>query len=96
MSSAYEIAKAGGKHSGWYKVYRVYGQRQIVKSIRNLEKQIAYHENWIANPLSKIQNYHDLDARERIGLITGWEADIRRQRELVGILQGILKERENE
>jgi hypothetical protein len=96
MVSAYEIAKAGGKRSSWYKGYREQGERQLLKGIRKLEKQIASHENWIANPLSKIQNYNDLDSRERAGLIRGWKTDIQRQRELVDILQGILKERKNE
>lgn len=56
MGSAYEIAKTGGKHSGWYKSYREQGERQLLKGIRKLEKQIFSHENWIANLLSKIQS----------------------------------------
>lgn len=96
MVTAYEIAKSGGRNSGWYKIYREYGQRQVLKGIRALEKQIAHHENWIANPLSKVQNYNDLDPRERAGLIRGRETDIQRQREFADILQGILKERKDE
>lgn len=65
------------------------------REIRTLEKQIARHEKWIADPFSKIQNYDNLDPGERAGLIRGWKTDIQRQQELVEILQSILKERKN-
>ena len=96
IAAAYETAKAGGRHNGWDKSYRQQGERQLLKGIRKIEKQISAHENWIANPLSKAQNYNDMDPRERDGLIEGWREDIRRQREHIDILRGILEERKNE
>jgi len=95
MVTAYEIAKTGGKHSGWYDTQRELTEKQLSKGIRTLEKQIARHEKWIADPFSKIPDYDNFDQRRQTALILGWKQDIQRHRELLEILHGILKERKN-
>ena len=95
MVSAYEIAKAGGKHSGWYRRQRELSEEQLSKGIRSFENQIARHEKWITDPTSKIVDYHSYDPRRREALIKGWKQDIERHRDSIEILRGILKEREN-
>ncbi|MDN5936039.1 MAG: hypothetical protein L0H75_07655 [Nitrosospira sp.] len=95
MVAAYEIAKAGGKYSGWYKEQLKLNEKQLSKGIRSFENQIARHEKWIIDPASKMADYHAYDPRRREALIKGWKQDIERHMDSIKILRGILKEREN-
>lgn len=95
MVTAYEIAKAGGKYSGWYKDQLKLNEKNLSKGIRSFEKQIARHEKWIADPVSKIADYHSYDPRRQDALIKGWKQDVERHKDSIKILLGILKEREN-
>lgn len=90
----FEIAKNGGRHAGWYKDILQKSDRKLEQGIRSLEKQIAEHEGYIANPKSKISNWDSLDPREQQGLLNKkWPGDIARQEEQKAILKGILSER---
>ncbi len=92
MGKAYETARAGGKHEGWYRVHREVGDRQIEKSIRSFEALIREHRGWIEDPYLKLSRGTD-PARVRDLVENGWPADIERHLEFIDILRGILLER---
>ena len=93
MGKAYETARTGGKHEGWYRVYREVGDRQIEKSIRSFEALIQEHRAWIENPYLKLPQGTD-SARVRNLVDVGWPEDIQRHLEFIDILNGILRERQ--
>lgn len=89
--SAFEIAKAGGKHAGFLKNYVGRTPAEIQKGIASIEKQIAEHRSWISNPQSKIPNFGSLDPRQQAALINSkWPSDIARQQEQLDVLRGLL------
>ncbi|AGN36393.1 pre-toxin TG domain-containing protein [Bacillus paralicheniformis] len=91
-NSAYDIAKNGGKHSGFYKQYIEKSPEQIKKGISSIDKQIAEHKDKIKNPEKHIPHFKSLDPRQQEALITKkWPSDIKRQQEQKQILEGILK-----
>ncbi len=92
IDNAYDIAKNGGKHSGFYKQYINKTFDQIQKGIKSLEKQIDEHLEKITNPEKHIPNFKKLDPRQQEALINKkWTSDIQRQMEQKHILEGILK-----
>lgn len=86
---------AGGKHHGWYLRQRELSGAEIARGIRSFERQIARHENWIADPLSKTADFQTFDPRRQAALIDGWRNDVARHQASIEILRGILREREN-
>ncbi|WP_293681202.1 hypothetical protein, partial [Thiolapillus sp.] len=92
--SAFDVAKQGGKHAGFLKNYLGQSAEKIQKGIASIEKQIATHQDKIANPAKHIKDWHKLDPRQQKALINKkWPSDIQRQIEQRDILRGILKER---
>lgn len=88
---AFEVAKAGGKHVGFLRNYVGRTPAEIQKAIASIEKQIADHRPWIANPQSKIPNFGSLDPRQQAALVNSkWPGDIARQKEQLEILRGLL------
>lgn len=92
MSNAYEVAKAGGKHAGYFKQYSSLPDHLVQKAARGFEKQIAAHRSWIANPLLKLPP--DCPAIEIEMLVSKkWPSDIARLEEQREIVLGIFRER---
>ncbi|MCM2989749.1 T7SS effector LXG polymorphic toxin [Bacillus safensis] len=92
INGAYDVAKSGGKHSGFYKQYIDKSPDQIKKGINSIDKQIAEHRDKIKNPEKHIPNFRNLDPRQQEALINKkWPSDIQRQIEQKQILEGILK-----
>lgn len=92
--SAFDVAKAGGKHAGFLENYAGRTSAEINRAIASIEKEIAKHESWIANPKSKIPGFESLDPRQQAALLNNkWPTDIARQREQIAILRGLLGER---
>jgi RHS repeat-associated protein len=88
--NAYDIAKEGGKHSGFYKQYVNKSPKEIGRGIQSIEKEIAEHQAKIINPEKYIPNFKDLDSRQQEALINRkWPSDIQRQQEQLDILKGI-------
>jgi len=56
-ANAYEVAKAGGKYSGWLKQQRILPVHLLEKAIRSFEKLIAEHESWLEDPARKIPDF---------------------------------------
>ena len=91
LKEAFEVAKAGGKHAGFLKNYVGRPATEIQKAMTSIEKQIADHESWIANPQLKIPHFESLDPRQQAALINSkWPSDIARQQEQLEILRGLL------
>ena len=95
---AYDAAQVpGATHHGYLKFAQdQMGATQLRKGIRSLDKQMADHRKWIADPASKpgVENAPAADIerwrREK------WPADIERQRQQQEILRGVLAEKEKE
>ena len=93
---SFEVAKSGGRHSGWYEQALSLTANQLRKGIRSLNNQIVEHYDKIANPKNHIPNWDDLDPRQQRNLLEKkWLKDIERQQEQMDILKGILQERGN-
>lgn len=92
MTSAYRIAKAGGKHKNFLENYDRLPDHLIEKAIRSVGKQIALHESWIADPAIKLDvNQYTMERIRHYRI--KWSRDIERQQEQIGILKGILENR---
>lgn len=92
-NGAYDLAKAGGTHFGWYLDRSADGPVQLAKSLRNIENLMVKHQGWIADPASKVADWAERDARYQAGLLAKWQKDIKRQAEHVDILKGLLREK---
>ena len=88
--SAFEIAKQGGKHSGFLKNYLRKSPKEIQRGIKSLEKQIAEHQSKIRDPSKHIKDFNKLDPRQQKALVEKkWPSDIQRQQEQLDILKGL-------
>ena len=93
MNDPYNVAKQGGKHSGFYNEYSKKPDSQIQKGIKNINKQISERQNKIEDPKKSIPDFDKLDPRQQKALPDKWQRDINRQIEQKTILESILKER---
>lgn len=92
VRSAYEMAKEGGKHEGFYRNYRDLPASMIERGIRSMEKRLAEHSAWINDPYIKLPR--DADQREVKALTTRkWPRDMARIEEEMAVLRGILQDR---
>jgi hypothetical protein len=91
-AGAYEIAKAGGRHEGFYNEYRGRRAPELEKAIRSLRTQIDAHLDKIADPDRHIDV--GVPAIQRRNLVTSyWPREIVDFQSHIAILEGILKER---
>lgn len=91
--SAYDIAKAGGKHSGFLKNYSGRSVDEINKAINTLQtgkRGINTHLDKIANPSKYVPNWNTLSSKHQQSLINGWQKEITNGTEQIQILRGIL------
>jgi len=89
----FEIAKDGGKHSGFLENYKNKPTSELEAGIKSLKKQIKRHEDCIQNPTEYYPNFYELDPREQEHLIRiKWPGDILRQKEHLNILEQLLQE----
>jgi len=90
-NDAYEIAKVGGRHYGFYDQWSKQKKGKIEKSIRSLSDQINFHNQKITNPsehIDRIISDHEL----KYLVSTYWPKEIRSFEQQVNILEGILGE----
>jgi hypothetical protein len=90
VNAAYEAALAGGKHAGTLKNYAGRSAAEIQKAIGSYERQVALHQQKIANPAQFAERWGQMTAREQAGLLNKWGADAARNQELAGVLRGLL------
>lgn len=90
--SAYDIAKSGGRHAGFYRNNKNLTPGMLERGIRAMQKTIEDHKSWIADPYLKIPQ--GTDPRRIDALVNKkWPSDIARIEEELSILQGILAEK---
>jgi len=91
--SAYEIAKAGGRHAGLLRTYWRKSVTEIQRALRSYEKQVALHQQKVSSPENFVKNWGKKSSRTQQGLLQHWQEDLIRNRELAEVMQGILQER---
>jgi hypothetical protein len=89
----YEIAKEGGRHSGQLRRFEQWNDKQLEKSIRSFDKNIAEHEGYLSNPKSKAPEWDRFppDHQERLKKV--WERHLQNTKELKDVAQQVLKQR---
>ena len=93
--SAYEAAKAGGKHHQWFNLYQQKAVKELEKGIKSIKKQIEAHEAKIIDPKKHVTDWNKLDPRHQHDLVNKkWPSDIIRQQEQLNILEELLKSRQ--
>jgi len=94
MPTPYEIAKAGGAHSGLIRRYAGESIRQVEKALASVERRLAAHLDKVKNP----RRYVDPSASDvEIGHLVNsyWPKEIETFRREADVLRGILKERKS-
>lgn len=94
-SKDYEIAKSGGRHSGWLKNYEGKKTFEIESGIKTLEQRVAEHEQKLSDPAKydTAKNWYQKTPEQQKGLLNTWKNQIARQKEQINILKGIIKNR---
>jgi len=91
--TAYELAKSGGKHAGTLRNYAGRPIVEIEKAISSYERQVAIHQQKIANPAQFVERWGEMSSQEQAGLLNKWGADAARNQELADVLRGLLEAR---
>jgi len=86
-SRVFATALDGGKHAGFLANYANRSVTEISKGIDSIGKQIAQHEDKIANPGKYVKDFDKLSKEEQQGLLNKWQKDINRQKEQKEILE---------
>lgn len=96
ISTAFREAFAGGRHSGML----VNMARRSIQQIRNAaegyEKQVAEHEEKLADPEKFASNWGNMSEQERSGLINKWTNDRNRNAALRDIMNDLAKLKEKQ
>lgn len=88
----FEVARDGGKHSGFLDNYKKRSVHEIRSGIKSLKKQISKHKDCIENPQKYYPDFYELDPRHQEDLIkVKWPGDIARQTDHLNILEELLK-----
>ncbi len=90
--SAYDIAKAGGRHSGFLEDHSTKTDGEINRSIRSLTAQVETHNDKIANPMKWVDP--TLSPQHLNGLVTSyWPKEVANFTQQIEILERLLMER---
>jgi hypothetical protein len=95
INTVFEAAKNGGWHAGFLRENLQKSLNQVTKTARSLNERIAEHEEYIANPLKKVQKdvWDNLDQRARDGLIRHWSKEIEIWKQQLDILRKVLEDK---
>ncbi|MEW6609859.1 MAG: hypothetical protein AB1414_20845, partial [bacterium] len=86
-----EALRIGGKHSGLLENYAKRTPEEIQKAFKSYQKQVALHQEKLANPAKFAENWDKMSERERAGLLAKWNEDVIRNQELAEIMQYLLQ-----
>jgi hypothetical protein len=92
-SSAYEVAKQGGRHAGLLRTYQGKSVEEIQRALRSYERQAELHRQKINSPDTFVQDWVRKSHRAQQGLLRHWQQDMTRNQELADVMRGILQER---
>ena len=94
--SAYNIAKYGGKHYGYYKEFAKKPIGQVIRGIISHIKQVQKHLNLMKDPYKYLKLYGKLKPGETVNeqiLRKKWAIEIKRFLEEIYVLIGVLTEK---
>jgi hypothetical protein len=92
-SSAYEVAKQGGRHAGLLRTSQRKSVEEIQRALRSYERQAALHRQKMSSPETFVQDWVRKSPRAQQGLLRHWRQDLTRNQELADVIRGILQER---
>ncbi|MFL6860594.1 MAG: RHS repeat-associated core domain-containing protein, partial [Sphingomicrobium sp.] len=67
--------------------------RQIQRSLRSFEKNVADHKGWLADPKSKIKNWDQLSSDQKRNILHHWKEDVKRNEAYATMARRVLNER---
>ncbi len=70
--SAFEIARQGGRHSGFLASHLNNSVTSLERSIRAFDKRILEHQHKMAAPVRFAKNWNSLSEQEQAGLLRFW------------------------
>ena len=91
-AKAYDVASAGGRHSGTLINYASRPAAQIERAGRGYERVVTEHIQKLNNPGDFIENWASLSPGRQQLLLRGWEDDLIRNRELGAIMRKLAAE----
>ena len=91
--SAYEIARAGGRHAGLLRLYQGKRTAEIRRALRSYVRQVELHQLKMNNPEDFVKDWIEKSSRVQRGLLRHWQEDMNRNQELAGVMRGILQEK---
>jgi hypothetical protein len=91
--SAYEMAKAGGRHAGLLRTYQGKNTGEIQRALRSYERQADLHRQKLRSPEQFVKDWAVKSARTQEGLLRHWQEDLARNQELAEVMRGILHDR---
>ncbi len=92
QNDAYEIAKSGGKHSGFLEKMRQLGDAQRKKSLVSIENQANLHKMKISDPKLFVPDWDSRSQQYRDGLLAKWNTEIDNFNMQAAILKGLKDE----
>jgi hypothetical protein len=92
-SSAYEVAKQGGRHAGLLGTYQGKSVAEIQRALGSYERQAALHRQKMNSPETFARDWVRKSPRAQQGLLRHWQQDLTRNQELADVMRGILQER---
>ena len=96
VKGAFELARAGGKHSGLLKVMMNAELKSIEKSIASFEKNVVEHADKLSNPAKYVEKRSSLSTQEQRGLLQKWQKDLQRTQELGDVMRGLYEQRKSQ
>jgi hypothetical protein len=91
--SAYEVAKAGGRHADLLRTYQDKSTTEIQRALRSYERQVALHQQKVSHPEQFIQAWDQKSPRVQQAFLRHWQEDRARNQEVVEVMRGMLQER---
>ena len=88
MPSAYETAKAGGKHHGLLDQLAAMGYRQRQKSVRSYQEQVDLHLDKIAHPEKHVPGWAGLRASHQASILREWRKEVLDHQQQIEIIKG--------
>jgi len=90
--TAYEIAKAGGRHAGTLRTYSSRSLAEVQRGILSLERVAQSHAEKIANPTKYIEGWDAKTLEEQQRILEFWQKEMQNYQEQAEVLTGLLQE----
>lgn len=90
--TAYEIAKAGGRHSGMLRNYAARSLAEVQRGINSLQKASQLHAEKIANPAKYIEDWSAKTPEEQQQIIDFWHKEMLNYQQQAEVLTGLFQD----